>query len=107
MLAELPFQDEESLLRAKHIAKINKLKKSFDLDYSKKDTWDDKVFGAAPEKIEKFYDESRGSTLTARYYESEDGVIRTVFASVSGQVHECRKHSIETAWQFISQFKNE
>ena len=107
MLAELPFQDEESLERVKHIAKVNKLKKSFDVDFKNQGSWDDKVFGAAPDKVEKFYDESRGSTLTARYYESEDGVVRTVFGSVSGQVHECRKHSIECAWKFIKQFKNE
>ncbi len=106
MLAELPFQDEESLERVKHIAKVNKLKKSFDVDFKNQGSWDDKVFGAAPDKVEKFYDESRGSTLTARYYESADGVVRTVFASVSGQVHECRKHSIECAWKFISQFTN-
>ena len=53
---------------------------------------------------EKIFDEERNSTLTVRYYDSEDGVCRTAFASVSGQVHECRHHTNENAWKFISQF---
>ena len=38
---------------------------------------------------------------------SEDGVCRTALASVSGQVHECRQHTNENAWKFLSQFVNE
>ena len=38
------------------------------------------------------------------YYDSEDGVCRTAFASISEQVHECRHHTNENAWKFISQF---
>ena len=56
------------------------------------------------EKTEKVPDASRGSTLTIQYYESEDGVCRTALASVSGQVHECRRHTNENAWKFISRF---
>ena len=29
---------------------------------------------------------------------------RTALASVSGQQHECRMHSCENAWKFVSQF---
>ena len=62
------------------------------------------TWGLSGDRTEKVYDPSRGSTLTIQYYDSEDGVCRTAFASVSGQVHECRKHSIENAWKFISRF---
>lgn len=106
-LPELPFQDEESLVRIKHVAKINKLNKKFDLDFTKKETWEDKVYGEVPDEIKVLHDDERNSDLTVRYYRSADGVIRTAFASVSGQVHECRRHSIEAAWEFIKQFKNE
>ena len=54
--------------------------------------------------MEQIPDPSRGSILTVHYYDSEDGVCRTAFASVSGQMHECRQHSVEHAWKFISQF---
>jgi hypothetical protein len=39
------------------------------------------------------------------YYASDDGVCRTAFASVSGQMHECRHHTCENAWKFISRFR--
>ncbi|MBP5598795.1 MAG: hypothetical protein J6X48_00755 [Lachnospiraceae bacterium] len=106
-LPELPFQDEESLVRIKHVAKINKLKKKFDFDFNDKSAWKDPVYGEEPDEIKVLHDTDRNSDLTVRYYESEDGVIRTAFASVSNQIHECRHHSIEAAWEFISQFKNE
>ena len=59
------------------------------------------------DREEKIKDETRGSTLTIRYYDSEDGVCRTAFASISEQVHECRQHTNEAAWKFISQFSRE
>ena len=55
----------------------------------------------------EIYDKTRDSYLTIRYYDSEDGVCRTAFASVSGQGHECRYHTNENAWRFISQFEKE
>lgn len=42
--------------------------------------------------------------MTIHYYESEDGVVRTALASISGQVHECRHHTCEQAWKFLSEF---
>ena len=84
---------------------MNKLKKKFDgLSFENKDAWEDPVWGIPGDRIEKIPDPSRGSTLTVHYYDSEDGVCRTAFASVSGQMHECRQHSVENAWKFISQF---
>ena len=107
-LPELPFQGESCVERVKYVAGVNKLKKSFDdVDFEKKDTWQDPVWGVPGDRIEKEYDETRDATLTIHYFDSEDGVCRTAFASVSNQIHECREHSIETAWKFISQFKKE
>ena len=103
-LPELPFQAETCLERVQYVAGVNKLKKKFDIDFADKDNWENKIYGQNGDKTEKIYDETRDSYLTVNYYESEDGVIRTAFASVSGQMHECRHHSCENAWKFISQF---
>ena len=104
-LPELPNQGEGCLERLQYVAQVNKLKERFtSVEYSDKDNWQDKYYAIPGDKVEKFYDEARDSTLTVNYYESEDGVIRTAFGSVSGQQHECRHHSIETAWNFLSKF---
>ena len=106
-LPELPFKDVTSLDRFKYAAATNKLKAASKIEglvFEDKDNWKDHFYGVPGEKVEKFFDETRGSTLTVNYYESEDGVVRTAFGSVSGQNHECRHHSIETAWKFISKF---
>ena len=104
-LPELPFQADTCLERAQYVAKVNKVKADFaSLDYDKKDSWENPIWGLYGDRVEKLIDETRGSTLTINYFDSEDGVCRTAFASVSGQQHECRHHSVENAWKFISQF---
>ena len=74
------------------------------LSFDKKDEWVSPIWGVEGDRVEKIPDPSRGSVLTVHYYNSTDGVCRTALASVSGQIHECRHHSIENAWKFISQF---
>ena len=74
------------------------------VDFADKENWSEKIWGQAGERIEKLYDETRDSYLTIHYFDSEDGVCRTAFASVSGQMHELRHHSCENAWKFISRF---
>lgn len=103
-LCELPFEGEGGLERLKYASEVNKCKKKFIYSFDEKDKWEDPVFSIPGDRVEKLYDESRGSTLTINYYDSEDGVCRTAFASVSEQVHECRHHTCENAWKFISQF---
>ncbi|MCR5250966.1 MAG: hypothetical protein K6E50_10210 [Lachnospiraceae bacterium] len=106
-LPELPSQAETCLDRVQYVAATNKLKCRFDVSFAEKDKWEDPFYGIPGDRVEEIPDESRGSVLTVRYYDSEDGVCRTAFASVSGQQHECRHHSCENAWKFISQFKRE
>lgn len=104
-LPELPFQNDGSLERALYLAKTNDFKTSFDdIKFEEKDSWEHKVYGHGGQKSEKIYDDSRDSYLIVDYYESKDGVIRTALASISGQGHECRHHTCENAWKFISQF---
>ena len=103
-LPELPFQAESGLDRIQYLAQVNKLQKKFDISYADKDNWEDPVYGLAGDRVEKIPDESRGSVLTVRYYNSEDGVCRTALASIDNQIHECRRHTNENAWLFLSQF---
>lgn len=104
-LPELPFQADSALERIQYLAEVNRLKAKFaDLEFDEKDSWKNPIYGMSGERMEVVHDESRGSDLTIQYFESEDGVCRTALASVSGQVHECRHHSCENAWKFISQF---
>lgn len=104
-LPELPFQADSALERIQYAASVNGLKADFaSVSYESKDSWADKIYGIPGDRVEKIPDETRGSILTVNYYDSNDGVCRTAFASVSGQVHECRRHSVENAWKFISQF---
>ena len=106
-LPELPFQAESGLERIRYAAQVNKLKKKFDVSFADKENWEDPIYGEPGDRVEKIADGSRGSTLTIRYYDSEDGVCRTAFASIDNQVHECRLHTCENAWKFISQFTKE
>lgn len=103
-LPELPSQGKDGIERMQYLAKVNKLVKKFDIDFDKKESWEDPFYGEPGDRVEKLIDESRGSTLTIRYYDSEDGICRTALASVSGQIHECREHTCEQAWKFISKF---
>lgn len=103
-LPELPFQAESGLERIQYAAEVNKLNVKFDVDFNDKDNWENPIYGCNGDKQEKIFDETRGSYLTINYYNSTDGVCRTAFASISEQVHECRQHTCDNAWQFISKF---
>lgn len=103
-LPELPFHADTCLERVQYVAKVNKCKAKFDVSYEDKDNWENPIWGVSGDRVEKLYDETRGSYLTIHYFDSEDGICRTALASVSGQIHEVRHHSCENAWKFISQF---
>ena len=104
-LPELACHTPTALERVQYVAEVNRLKKDFSaVRFDEKDAWESPVWGLNGDRLEKIDDPSRGSVLTVHYYDSDDGVCRTAFASVSNQIHECRRHSCENAWKFISQF---
>lgn len=103
-LPELPFQADSALDRIQYLAKVNQLKKLFTYSFEEKEKWENQIWSVSGERMEVVHDDSRGSDLTIQYFESKDGVCRTALASVSGQVHECRVHTNENAWKFISKF---
>lgn len=103
-LPELPFQHETSLERIQYLAQINDLKAVFDIDFEDKDKYVNNIWTVPGESMEVVHDDTRDSDLTIQYFESKDGVVRTALASVSNQIHECRHHSCENAWKFVSKF---
>ena len=106
-LPELPFQKDTCIERVQYVAEVNQLKKAKEfeaLSFENKDSWAQPIWGVPGDRTEKIPDPSRGSILTVHYYDSEDGECRTAFASIDNQAHECRRHTNENAWKFISRF---
>ena len=103
-LPELPFQAQKCFDRARYVFEVNRLRKPWNLSFEDRENWPDKFWGIPGDRIEKVEDPSRSAVLTLHYYDSTDGVCRTVFGGVDNQGHECREHTCEQAWRFISQF---
>ena len=103
-LPELPFQSEKCLERMKYVLEVNQAVTQNPVSYDGRDSWKNPIWGINGDRTEVFYDPDRKSNLTVQYFESGDGVTRTAFASISGQGHECREHTCEHAWQFLSRF---
>lgn len=103
-LPELPFQAEKCWDRLRYVFEVNQLQTPYSVRFEDKESWPDPIWGISGDQVEKIDDPSRGSVLTINYFQSHDGVIRTAFASISGQGHECREHTCEHAWRFMSQF---
>lgn len=104
-LPELPFQAEKCYDRMKYVMGINKTKTKYDIRFEDKDNWADKIWGISGDRIVKVDDPSRGSVLTMNLFENENGCCYNVFSCISGQGHECRPHTCEHAWLYMSQFR--
>lgn len=102
-LPELPGQAEQCADRIEYLAKVNRWK-NFNGIPKDKSEWPDAMYGVKGDRVDRIPDASRGSILTVRYFDSEDGVCRTALASIDNQQHEYRHHTAETAWNFISKF---
>lgn len=103
-LPELPFQAEKCWDRMRYVFEVNQLKTAYDVTYGDRENWPEPIWGIGGDHVEKIDDPSRGSVLTIHTFESRDGVVRTAFACISGQGHECREHTCEHAWRFMSRF---
>ena len=107
-LPELPFQEQKCLDRMAYTLLLNnaELAERYEeeVKLENKDAWENKIWGINGDEIETSYDESRDATLTMQKFRSTDGRILSIFASISGQGHDCREHTCEHAWNFMSQF---
>jgi len=104
-VSELPFQSNWAVERLKYAMEVNRCIKKFDFTFEDQGNWDDPMMAVKGDRVERIHDDDRDSYINVHYFDSEDGVCRTVFAAVEGQGHEYRQHTAELAWQFISQFK--
>lgn len=104
-LPELPFQAEKCLDRMRYVLKVNRCTSEYDVRFEDRENWKDKIWGIGGDRIQKIKDESRSAILTLNYFESESKKIITVFGSVDNQGHECRYHTCEYAWRFMSRFR--
>ncbi len=102
---EMPGLHESTIERLQYLADVNKLNVKFDISFEEKESWENPFWGYNGDRLEKEVNEENGSVLTVQYYTSTDGVCRTALSSISGQGHECRRHTCEKAWDFISKFK--
>ena len=107
-LPELPFQAQKCLDRMAYVLKLNKAKAAAryeaEVHLDNATNWENKIWGINGDSMEQHYDDSRDATLTLQKFDSEDGRILSIFGSISGQGHDCREHTCEHAWQFMSQF---
>ena len=103
-LPELPFQAEKCLDRMKYVFEVNRVKTPIAVRFEDKEAWAHPIFAVAGDKVEKIHDPARNAVLTIHYFESDDGEMRTAFASIDNQGHECREHTCEQAWKFMSRF---
>lgn len=106
-LPELPFQAEKCVDRIRYVFEVNRVLKPYRVELKDRETWENPIWGVSGDRTERMDDPSRGSVLTVEYFESRDGAVRTALASVSGQGHECREHTCEHAWLFMSRFRKE
>ena len=107
-LPELPFQEQKCLDRMAYVLLLNNAvaaeRYEQEITLENKEEWENKIWGINGDETETSYDESRDATLTMQKFRSIDGRILSIFASISGQGHDCREHTCEHAWQFMSQF---
>ncbi len=110
-LPELPFQAQKCLDRMSYVLLLNNAEAAEryeqEVSLENKDNWENKIWGINGDEVETSYDESRDATLTMQKFRSSDGRVLSIFASISGQGHDCREHTCEHAWQFMSQFTRE
>ena len=110
-LPELPFQAQKCLDRMAYTLLLNNAEAAEryeqEITLENKENWENKIWGINGDEVETSYDESRDATLTMQKFRSTDGRILSIFASISGQGHDCREHTCEHAWQFMSQFTRE
>jgi len=103
-VSELPFQNWWAVERIRYAMEVNKCKKKFTYTFEDQSNWEDKFMAVKGDRVERLYDESRDAYMNLHYFDSEDGVCRTAFLAVEGQMHEYRPFTAELGWKFISQF---
>ena len=105
-LAEFPYQEQKCINRMAYALKLNGAKKAdeYKVKLEDKDKWQNKFWGIDGDRIETLVDPNRNGKLTLQYFDRPDGKCYNVFASIDNQGHECREHTCEQAWLYMSSF---
>ncbi len=104
-LPELPFQAEKCTDRIRYVFDVNKVNIPYTASFAEKECWKNKIWGVNGDKTIVIHDNDRDSDLTLNCFKSNDGNYYTLLGSVSKMGHECRYHSCEYAWRFLSRFR--
>ena len=104
-LPELPFQAQKCLDRIKYILELNGAVKKYDVTLEDKENWENKIWGINGDETYKTFDQNRQATLTIELFKNTDGKCYNALGCISGQGHECREHTCENAWRFMSNFR--
>ena len=104
-LPELPFQAEKCRARMAYVLRVNRATAGYDVTMDNQADWASPIFGVHGDETEQVFDPDRDAVLTLERFRSAGGEVYTVFGSVDNQGHECRYHSCEQAWRFLSGFR--
>ena len=105
-LAELPYQEQKCINRMAYALKINEAKRAgeYTVKLEEKDKWANRFWGIDGDVTKALVDPKRKGKLTLQLFGREDGTCWNVFASIDNQGHECREHTCEYAWRYMSSF---
>ncbi len=103
-LAELPYQEQKCINRMAYALKLNGATKEYNVKLEEKDKWQNKLWGVDGDYISFVIDPARKGKLTMHFFTRADGKCWNIFAGIDNQGHECRPHTCEYAWRFLSNF---
>ena len=103
-LAELPYQEQKCVNRMAYALKLNGASKEYNVKLEDKDNWQNKLWGIDGDYTSFVVDPARKGKLTMNFFTRPDGKCWNVFAGIDNQAHECRPHTCEYAWRFLSCF---
>lgn len=106
-LAELPYQEQKCINRMDYALKLNGAQKEYNVKLEEKDSWQNKLWGIDGDYTSAVVDPARKGKLTFNYFTRPDGKCWNVFAGIDNQGHECRPHTCEYAWRFLSCFSRD
>lgn len=106
-LPELPFQEQKCLNRMAYALSLNNANAKYEVKLEEHKKWKNKIWGIDGDITYKAFDKSRNATLTCQLFKNNENKIYNVFASISEQGHDCREHTCEHAWRFMSQFSRD
>ena len=79
--------------------------RKYDAVLADKDNWSNKIWGINGDESYRTFDLSKKAVLTIELFKNGEGKCYNALASISGQAHECREHTCENAWRFMSNFR--